>query len=94
MVLFLVHDAVEDTEAVVFKGLPIKNISIIFIATFLLVFVIFTMIEPNLHCPEGDIKDCKFLDISGTFILGIMISGVLFLFDMLMLYMTLSEYFM
>lgn len=88
------HDAVEDTEDVVFKGLPIKNISIIFIATFLLVFVIFTMVEPSLHCPEGDIKACRFLDISGTFILGIMISGVLFLFDMLMLYMTLSEYFM
>jgi len=89
-----VHDAVEETEDLVLKGLPVKKIAMIFFVTFLLVFVIFTMVEPTLHCPGGDINACRFTDVSSSLILGIMISGVLFLFDMLMLYMTLSEYLM
>jgi hypothetical protein len=93
-VLFLAHDAVQETEDLVLKSLPVKKISLIFLVTFLLVFVIFTMVEPNFQCPEGNLQECRFLDISGNFVLGILISGVLFLFDMLMLYMTLSEYFM
>jgi len=90
-----VHDAVEETENLVLKSLPIKKISAIFLVTFFLVFVIFTMVEPNFQCPpDGGVSGCRFLDISGNFILGLLIAGVLFLFDMLILYMTLSEYFM
>lgn len=78
--------------------LPMRNIVIIFIMTFGLVFVMFTMVEPSLACTDGTgslfTTGCKSISITGNFFLGIMIAGVLFLLDMLFTYMTLSEYFM
>jgi len=95
-VFVLVHDALEDTESIALKSLPVKNIALIFVATFLLVFVLFTMVEPELNCPDTGrgVAGCRFNAMTGDMILGILIAGVLFLFDMLILYMTLSEYFM
>lgn len=77
-------------------GIPYKNVGLLFLVTFFLVFVIFTMVEPKFHCWDSAGNDipCRSFSIGGDFILGIMISGVLFLFDMLLVYMTLSEYFM
>ena len=78
--------------------LPKRNIVIIFFVTFGLVFVLFTMVEPSLACTDGTgslfTTGCKSISIKGDFFLGIMIAGVLFLFDMIFTYMTLSEYFM
>ncbi|MBN1897111.1 MAG: hypothetical protein JW789_05345 [Candidatus Aenigmarchaeota archaeon] len=80
------------------EKLPTRNVVIIFSATFFLVYVLFTMVEPSLACTDGTgslfTTGCSTLTITGDFILGVMISGVIFLFDMIIVYMTLSEYFM
>ncbi|UCD02882.1 MAG: hypothetical protein JSV63_03825 [Candidatus Aenigmatarchaeota archaeon] len=91
----MVEEAVDASEEIFISALPIKNIVLIFIVTFLLVFILFTMVEPYFHCHEMiDGTQCRLLDITGEFIFGIAIAGVLFLFDMILLYMTLSDYFM
>lgn len=91
----MVHDAVDETEDVVFKDLPLKETGVIFIVTFVLVFVVFTMVEPFFHCSgTGGAGGCQLAGMMGTFILGLMISGALFLLDMTLLYMILSEYLM
>ncbi|MCD6496593.1 MAG: hypothetical protein J7K54_04950 [Candidatus Aenigmarchaeota archaeon] len=77
-------------------GIPYKNVGLVFFVTFILVFVLFTMVEPKFHCYDsyGNDIPCRTFSIGGDFILGLLISGVLFLFDMLLVYMTLSEYLM
>lgn len=89
----MTDDASEETEEITLKSLPLKSIIIIFIVTFLLVFILFTMVEPYFDCPSIG-GGCRLTEVTGNFVIGLMISGVLFLFDMLLLYMTLSEYFM
>lgn len=70
--------------------LPWKGMIPIFITTFLLVFVIFTMVEPSFSCSEAT-GECSLVSSPGDFILGIAISGVLFLIDMGLVYMILSD---
>ena len=52
------------------------------------------MVEPAFYCPDIEGGNCRFLNITGEFILGLAVAGILFLFDMVLLYMTLSDYFM
>lgn len=87
----------ERETASLISQMPVKNIIFIFIVTFLLVFIVFSVIEPNIYCddsPDSLLKGCRLHAITGDFILAILFSGLLFLFDMLLLYMTLSEYLM
>jgi hypothetical protein len=79
------------------KNLPVKNLVPIFIVTFLMIFVIFVMVEPNMYCEDDGVSlfpKCTIVDSGGTFILGLLIAGVLFLLDMALLYMTLCDLMM
>ena len=90
----------EQEETVVdgFGQMPIRNVIIIFIATFLMIFVVFMMIEPSLVCDSGEgslfTTGCESVTFTQEFFFGIAIAGILFIFDMIIVYMTLSEYFM
>ena len=77
--------------------LPVKNLIPIFIVTFIMIFVIFVLVEPSMYCEEtGDspFPSCNVVEGDGNFILGILIAGVLFLIDMALLYMTLGDFFL
>ncbi len=79
----------------VIENLPLKNIVPIFIVTFVMIFVAFTFIEPSMYCEDsgGAVPDCRIMD-SSSFIMGVLASGVLFLLDMALLYMTLGDFFL
>jgi hypothetical protein len=71
-----------------------KGLIAIFFSTFFLVFVILTMVEPYLYCTGDEntiIPECRVMDFSGEFILGVLIGGVLFLLDMGLVYLILAE---
>ena len=75
-------------------SLLVKGLVAIFFATFFLVFVVLTMIEPYLFCEGSDdviIPECRVIDFSSEFILGMMIAGVLFLLDMGLVYLIIAE---
>ncbi|MFH0956800.1 MAG: hypothetical protein V1813_02985, partial [Candidatus Aenigmatarchaeota archaeon] len=59
--------------------------------SFFLVFVLLFMIEPALYCDEGG--KCALVD-AGSFIMGVLVAGGLFLLDMGLLYMTLVDFFL
>lgn len=76
------------------QELPIKKLIPIFIVTFLLVFVVFFMVEPYFICEDNldaIIPECTISIINAEFITGIMIVGVLFLLDMALVYMILGD---
>jgi hypothetical protein len=75
----------------VMKNLPLKNLAPIFIVSFFLIFVVLFMVEPAFYCDETGA--CTLAD-SGSFIMGTLAAGVLFLLDMGLLYMTLMDFIM
>ncbi len=75
------------------------GIVFIFIATFFLVFIFFTMVEFNLECAEdgGDslIPKCKIIEgRGGDFVIGILIVGILTLVDVGVVYNILIDFFL
>lgn len=79
----------------ILESLPLKSIVPIFIVSFLMVFAILFMMEPAMYCGE-DVEGpsgCMITDFS-SFITGLLATGVLFLIDMGLLYMTLGDMFM
>jgi hypothetical protein len=71
-----------------------KGLISIFITTFFLVFILLFMVEPNLICEEVEgsaFPECRVSSYSGDFILGVAIAGVLFLLDMGLVYIILSD---
>ncbi|MBN2331015.1 MAG: hypothetical protein JXC85_04305 [Candidatus Aenigmarchaeota archaeon] len=74
------------------------GILFIFIATFFLVFIFFTMVEFNLECAEdgGDsfMPKCRIVEgRGGDFVIGVMLVGVLGMIDMGVVYKVLIDYF-
>lgn len=71
-----------------------KEIIGIFAATFLLVFIVLTMVEPNMTCKDTEnslFPECKVQNIGGDFILGLAISAVLLLLDLGLVYILISD---
>ncbi len=78
----------------VIENIPVKKLLPIFIVTFLMIIVVFTVIEPVMYCEETEsyIPECSLVHGGeGNFIMGVLIAGALFLLDMMLLYMTLGE---
>jgi len=74
-----------------------RGLLAIFIVTFILVFTLFFMIEPNLYCVneiDDPIPQCRVMAISGDFILGLVVVAIMFLLDMAFVYMLLADYLM
>lgn len=70
----------------------------IFIATFFLVFIFFTMVEFNLICDENSgesiIPKCTIMEgRGGDFVVGIMLVGVLSMIDVGVVYKVLIDFF-
>jgi hypothetical protein len=70
----------------------------IFIATFLLVFIFFTMVEFNLVCSEdsGDsfVPKCKIAEgRGGDFVIGVMLVGIFTMIDVGVVYKVLIDFF-
>lgn len=70
----------------------------IFIATFFLVFIFFTMVEFNLICDGDDgesiIPECTVIEgRGGDFVVGIMLVGVLSMIDVGVVYKVLIDFF-
>lgn len=70
-----------------------KGLISVFLATFALVFVLFTMVEPYITCEDTGniIPACRAYTLSGDFILGVAIVMMLFLVDMALVYLLISE---
>jgi hypothetical protein len=74
------------------------GVGAIFVVTFLLIFVFFTMVEFNLTCKEdhGDsfIPRCQIITgKGGDFVFGVLLVGLLMMADMALIYKILIDFF-
>jgi len=71
-----------------------KGLVAIFFVTFFIVFLLFTKVEPHFICkdsPGSLIPSCTLSQIGGDFIIYLIIVGMLFLFDMILVYYLLWD---
>ena len=74
------------------QNISYSNLGAIFMVTFLLVFFILVMVEPNITCANsGSSGGCHLVD-SGGFFLGVLASAMLFMGDMALVYKMLSDF--
>ena len=75
----------------------VKNLSAIFFVTFFLVFILLLMVQPYIECSDdvnAIIPKCRIFTFNGELILGILLAGALFLIDLGIVYLLLSDLWM
>ncbi len=73
------------------------GVAFIFISTFFLVFIFFTMVEFNLVCAgysgNSFIPQCKIMEgRGGDFVIGVMLVGILSMIDIGVVYKVLIDF--
>jgi len=75
----------------------VKNLSAIFLVTFFLVFILLLMVQPYIDCTEdlnAIIPECRIFTFTGELMLGLLLAGALFLIDLGIVYLLLSDLWM